>query len=544
VATSKGPIFLNEQVVRNFIEQDNNLRNQQNNLIRAINDVKANHPGSPARAHVLYDNDKPKDSYVMIKGNAGNRGPVVPRQPPEIVVGPGRKPFKEGSGRLEFAQTIVSKDNPLTARVAVNRVWLHHFGEGLVPTPDDFGVRSEAPSHPELLDYLASRFMEDGWSLKKLHRLMMLSATYQQSSDDNPRFTQIDPGNKLYWQMNRRRLDFEALRDTILYIGGRLELEPMGGPGVMLDAEPYPTRRSVYAYIDRTRLPNMFQAFDFVNPDLTTGKRNETVVPQQALFMMNSPLVVEQARNLTLRSDFKAQTKAEDRIKLLYKLIYQRAPSEIEAKLALDYIRGEYGVTTAQPGAQAWEYGFGEFDAKANRVESFVQLITFNGNGWVPGNRQAGGKVGRISLTAKGGTPGNGVQHGAIRRWTARRDGFISIDGLLGEQPKKPDEAVRGWIVSSGIGLLGSYLPQKGQIATKLPRVLVRRGDTIDFVVVGKGGFSWSPTIRLLEGAKPGEVAEWSAEKDFSGTVAGKQMEAWEKFAQVLLETNEMTFVN
>ena len=380
------------------------------------------------------------------------------------------------------------------------------------------------------------------WAKRGLSSL--LSATYQQSSDDNPRLAQIDPGNKLYWQMNRRRLDFEALRDTILYIGGRLELEPMGGPGVMLDAEPYPTRRSVYGYIDRTRLPSMFQAFDFVNPDLTTGKRNETVVPQQALFMMNSPLVVEQARNLTLRPDFKAQTKAEDRIKLLYKLIYQRAPGEIEAKLALDYIRGEYGVTTAQPGAQAWEYGYGEFDPKANRMESFVQLANFNGTAWVPGNRQASGKVGRVSLNAKGGTPGNGIIHGAIRRWTARRDGFISIDGMLGEQPKKADEAVRGWIVSSGTGLLGSYLPQKSQIATKLPRVLVKRGDTIDFVVVGNGAFSWSPKVRFLEAAKSGDVAEWDAEKDFSGIVAGKQMEAWEKFAQVLLETNEMTFVN
>ncbi len=541
VATSKGPIFLNDQVVRNFIEQDNNLRGQQNNLIRAINDTKANHPGSPARAHVLYDVEKPKDSYVMVKGNPGSKGPLVPRQPPEIIAGSARKAFKEGSGRLEFAQIIASKDNPLTARVMANRVWQHHFGEGFVLTPDDFGVRSEPPSHPELLDYLASRFMEDGWSLKKLHKLMMLSATYQQSSDDNPRFAQIDPGNKLFWQMNRRRLDFETMRDTILHIGGRLELEPMGGPSVMLDAEPYPTRRSVYAYIDRTRLPSMFQAFDFVNPDLTTGKRNETVVPQQALFMMNSPLVVEQARNLTLRADFKAQTKGEDRIKLLYKLVYQRDPSEIEAKLALEYIRGEYGVTTAGAGAQAWEYGFGEFDPKANRMEAFVQL-TQNGGAWVP--RQASPKVGKVSLTAKGGMPGNGIQHGAVRRWTARRDGFISIDGMLSEQPKKADEAVRGWIVSSGSGLIGSYLPQKKQIATKLPRVLVKRGDTIDFVVVGKGQFTWSPTVRFIEGAKPGEVVEWNAEKDFSGMVAEKHMEAWEKFAQVLLETNEMTFVN
>ncbi len=544
VATSKGPINLTEQTVRNFIQNDNQLRGQQNALIRAVNDVKANHPGSPARAHVLFDVEKPKDSFVMVKGNPGNKGPVVPRQAPEIIAGSARKPFKDGSGRLEFAQIIASKDNPLTARVLVNRVWQHHFGEGFVPTPDDFGLRSEPPTHPELLDYLAARFVEDGWSLKKLHKLMMLSATWQQSSDDNPRFAQIDPGNKLYWQMNRRRLDFETLRDTILYIGGRLELEPMGGPGVMLDAEPYPTRRSVYAYIDRNRLPSMFQAFDFVNPDLTTGKRNETIVPQQALFMMNSPLVIEQARNLTLRADFKAKVKAEDRIQLLYKLIYQRDPSEIETKLALDYIRGEYGVTTTQGGAQAWEYGFGEFDPKANRMESFVQLTQNNGNAWVPGGRQASPKVGRPSLTAKGGTPGNGIQHGAVRRWTARRDGFISIDGMLVEPSKKPEDAVRGWIVSSGSGLIGSYLPQKKQIATKLPRVLVRRGDTIDFVVVGKGSFAWAPTIRFIEGAKPGEVTEWNAEKDFSGAVAGKQMEAWEKFAQVLLETNEMTFVN
>jgi len=115
---------------------------------------------------------------------------------------------------------------------------------------------------------------------------------------------------------------------------------------------------------------------------------------------------------------------------------------------------------------------------------------------------------------------------------------------MLGEQPKNANEAVRGWIVSSGSGLIGSYLPQKKQLATKLPRVLVKRGDTIDFVVVGAGRFTWSPTVRFIEGAKPGEIVEWNAEKDFSGTVADKQMEAWEKFAQVLLETNEMTFVN
>jgi hypothetical protein len=343
--------------------------------------------------------------------------------------------------------------------------------------------------------------------------------------------------------MNRRRLDFEALRDTILYLGGRLDLT-MGGPGVRLDAEPYPTRRTVYAYVDRTRLPSMFQAFDFANPDLTTGRRSETIIPQQALFMMNGPLVVEQARNLTLRPDFKAQSRADDKIRLLYKLLYQRTPSDAELKLALDYIRSEYGVTVAKPGAEAWEYGYGGFDQAANRVDGFVQLTTFNGTAWMMGNRQASGRIGNVALTASGGIAGNGLRHGAIRRWTARRDGFIAIDGVFSAQPKNTTDEVRGWIVSSGTGLLGAYQPQRNQAPTRLSRVSVKRGDTIDFVVAGLGSFAWAPTLRFTEGVKPGDVSEWSAEKDFSGVVAPKQLEAWEKLAQVLLETNEMTFVN
>ena len=535
------PTFLDDRRVRDFIQRDNTLRNQHNQLIRTVNDVRATHPSSPARAHVMYDNEKPKDSYVMIKGNPGSRGPVVPRQFPEIAAGGRREPFKSGSGRLELAQAIVSKDNPLTARVAVNRAWLHHFGEGLVPTPDDFGVRSEPPTHPEMLDYLAAKFVEDGWSLKSLHRLMMLSATYQQSSEENPRFAQIDPGNKYYWQMNRRHLGFEALRDTILYIGGKLETTS-GGPGIPLDREPYPTRRTIYGYLDRARLPNMHLAFDFANPDLTTGKRSQTIVAQQALFMMNSPLVVEQARNLTLRADFKGMARAEDRIKLLYKLTYQREPSEIEMDLALDYVRGEASVTATNAGALAWEYGYGEFDPATRQVKSFVQLPTFNGNAWVPSGRQS--KAGPVKITATGGQPGFGMPHTAIRRWTARRNGLISIDGTFGQKTKDASDAVRGWIISSGAGLVGAYTAQKSQTPAKLPKLMVKRGDTIDFAVAGKGSFNWAPVIKYLEGSKAGDVAEWNAEKDFSGRTVPKHMEPWEKFAQVLLETNEMTFIN
>ena len=301
------------------------------------------HPGAPPRAQVLEDADKPRDSYVFVRGNPGSKGPVVKRQFFQVLSSDTREPFKEGSGRLDLAKAIASKDNPLTARVIVNRIWLHHFGEGIVKSADDFGTRSEPPSHPELLDYLASTFMENGWSIKKLHRLIMLSSVYQQSSEENPRYAQIDPENKYLWQMNRRRLDFEALRDTILDIGGKLDLT-MGGASVRLNSEPYSRRRSVYGFVDRNNMPNMFLAFDFANPDLTTGKRQVTIVPQQALFMMNSPLVVEQARDLVRRDDFKALSRDEDRLALLYRLIYQRKPSDIEGKLAQQYFQTEAGA--------------------------------------------------------------------------------------------------------------------------------------------------------------------------------------------------------
>src|SRR5205085_2934421 len=187
---------------------------------------------------------------------AQTRGPVAPRQFLEILAGPSRKPFTIGSGRLELAQAIASKHNPLTARVMVNRVWMHHFGDGFVRTPDDLGVQSEPPSHPELLDYLADRFVRDGWSLKRLHKLMLLSSTYQQVSDTSPAYQQKDPDNRLLWRANLRRLDFEAIRDTMLQFSGKLDLT-VGGKPVNLTDEPYSYRRSVYGYVDRGNLPEL-----------------------------------------------------------------------------------------------------------------------------------------------------------------------------------------------------------------------------------------------------------------------------------------------
>ena len=299
--------------------------------------LEMTHPGAVMRAMAVQDAARARNSPVFVRGEAENRGPVVPRQFLEVLSGPTRAPFTNGSGRLDLAHAIVNPDNPLTPRVLVNRVWLHHFGEGFVTTPDDFGTMSEPPSHPELLDYLASQFVTEGWSIKKLHRHILLSSVYQQTTDSNPRFAQIDPFNRLLWRANIQRLEFETLRDSLLAIGGSLDTTMYGRP-VDLDSNPDSTRRTIYGIVDRANLLDAFVNFDFANPDMPSGKRYETTVPQQALFLMNSPVVIEQAKNLVSKKSFGELPDDAARIQFLYESIYQRPARPEEIRLGLDFV--------------------------------------------------------------------------------------------------------------------------------------------------------------------------------------------------------------
>jgi hypothetical protein len=289
-------------------------------------------------------------------------GEVVPRRFLEVLsAGRDRPRFRNGSGRVELANAIASKSNPLTARVMVNRVWQHHFGEGFVSTPDDFGNQSSPPSHPELLDWLATRFMAGNWSVKKLHKLILLSATWQQSSRTNEAFAEKDPFNRLLWRANVRRLEFEPLRDSILSIGGELDLT-VGGHPVSLDERPVApagrgggrgpmgrlggaglslstaSRRTVYGFVDRGDLVDVLNTFDFPSPDAPNGKRYATIVPQQALFLMNSPLVIEQVRRVVNRDAFQNAASDEARIAWLYELFFQRPPTGEETRLGLEFV--------------------------------------------------------------------------------------------------------------------------------------------------------------------------------------------------------------
>jgi mono/diheme cytochrome c family protein len=315
-------------------------------LRKAVETWRATGAGAPPRAMVLVDLPTPYSPRVFRRGNPNNLGDAVPRQFLGLLAGNERRPFEHGSGRLDLAQAIVAPSNPLTARVLVNRIWAEHFGVGLVRTPSDFGLRSEPPSHPELLDYLASTFMENGWSIKKLHRRILLSAVYQQRSDDRPECRVQDPENILLWKMNRRRLDFEATRDALLAVGGALD-ERIGGPPVRDITAPAANRRTVYGYLDRLNVPGLYRTFDFPSPDATSPHRDTTTVPPQALFLMNNPFAIEQARRVTRRPEIAGERDPARRVDRLFRLLYSRPPTAEEVQWLTAYLAASANSTVA-----------------------------------------------------------------------------------------------------------------------------------------------------------------------------------------------------
>jgi hypothetical protein len=322
-----------------------------------VDAFQASSPAAPARAMILRDKPQPVQQRVFLRGNPNNLGLDVPRQFLGMIAGEHAQPFTDGSGRLELARAIVDSSNPLTARVLVNRLWLHLFGQGLVTTPSDFGLRADPPSHPELLDYLAARFMEDGWSIKKMLRLLVLSNTYRISSAPQAAAAQVDPENRWLARMNRKRLEFEALRDALLACAGRLDPK-MYGPPVDITTSPFNGRRTLYGFIDRQNLPGLFRTFDFASPDATSPQRYLTTVPQQALFLLNSPFVQEQAKALVHRPEMATAHETPAKIQILYRLVYGRGADSAEVHLGEQYLSGSAGPAENAGLMTPWErYG-------------------------------------------------------------------------------------------------------------------------------------------------------------------------------------------
>jgi mono/diheme cytochrome c family protein len=294
--------------------------------------------------HSLTEGAKPANLKVHIRGNPATLGEEAPRRFLAILAGDDPPEFKDGSGRLELAKAIASKDNPLTARVFVNRIWMHHFGRGIVGTPSNFGTLGERPTHPELLDYLASRFVASGWSIKALHREIMLSSTYQSGSTYDERNATVDPDNRLLWRMNRRRLEVEPWRDAMLCVTGNLE-STVGGPSADLSS-PDHRRRTLYGSVSRHNLDPVLRLFDFPDPNLTSDRRPVTSVPLQQLFVLNSDFMARQAKAFAARVR-DAEPTDSARIRHAFLHAYGRPPTDREIRLGEDFLAGG--------SADAWE---------------------------------------------------------------------------------------------------------------------------------------------------------------------------------------------
>ncbi len=559
--------FTEDEVLDYFARKDfDELKSHEVRLAR----VALEHPGITAKAMILRESPRGYAQKVFVRGNSNILGEDAHGRFLTVLADDKSAPFKKDKGRWELARAIVDPKNPLAARVMVNRVWQWHFGAGLVATASDFGTRGESPTHPELLDWLARRFVAESWSVKKLHREIMLSSTYRQSSQDNPAARTVDPENRFLWRASRRRLGFEELRDSLLATAGRLDLT-LGGRPVDL-TRGGSEKRTIFGTVDRVNLPGLYRDFDFPSADSHAPGRHETIVPQQALFMMNSTFFMDQAARLARRTERAVQTPTE-RIRALYRLVYGRAPTTEELALGLEFVASEEPAPdgtkqepAVEPTDDAWRYGYGRFGAKESRVLDFEPLPHFNGQWRGAAQQDTDSPLARCSLNAQGGTIGGAGTPAVVRRWIAPREGTISITGTFASQVNSTQiqgDGHRGRIVSSRTGILGHWLVHGTEEVIEVTGVAVKRGDTIDFIVEGRGrdmnagaNFNWAPVIRMSDGKEPPKASKdapkgprtaWEASKDFKGKETKpmvKRATVWERYAQVLLEANEFLFLD
>lgn len=493
-------------------------------------------PGAPARAMVVRDKASPTNQYVFLRGNPSGRGPNVPRRFLQILsTEKAHEKFTDGSGRLELAEAIADKKNPLTARVIVNRVWQWHFGTGIVNTPSNFGLLGARPTHPELLDYLADWFMENGWSFKKLHKHIMMSAVYRQKSVNRPDMAEIDGANTFLWKMNNRRVQWEELRDSIIAKTG--QLKDYSGPPVIMMKDKYQPYRTVYGFIDRNNVPAAYKSFDFPSALVTCEMRATTIVPQQGLFLLNSNFIMKSSQMIT--SGLKAKGK-EERIAELFKNIYSRKPAPEEVKFCLDYL-AEAERTFKEKAVPEWIFGYATL-TDDKMLKDFVRFKFFNKSRWQVSQHFPDKQVGYAMLSDKGGHPGK--TKAVVRRCRIHKDGQLSIKGAVKHKNDKGN-GVRVVILHNGT-LMGEWDCKTQTISTNCENIDVKAGDIIDMVVDAKSNptsdsFEWPLEMQLKSNSK---VEEFSTVDSFFDKKTVRDYSSWEGLAQVLMMSNEFLYVD
>ncbi len=401
--------------------------------------------------------------------------------------------------RLTFANYLTDGGNPLTARAIVNRVWMHHFGRGIVATPGEFGRLGDEPSHPKLLDWLARDFVDHGWSLKRLHRQILTSTCWRQSSLRRPEGEALDPENRYYWRKSLQRVDAEVLRDSVLAAAGTLDLKLFGPPVEIAEDETGQVRvdagqprRSVYARVRRSQPVGMLQVFDAPVMGVNCDVRTVSTVAPQSLMMLNGDFVLEHAGLVAERAVQRAADNAD----------------------ALDVDAASWLPNMPTP---TWCYGSGTIDDENGVLGELVELPHFTGTSWQGGPTAPDPQFGWVILNANGGHPGNPSQP-AIRRWVAPADGQLSVAGTLQHWSDNGD-GVRARVFSAN-GLHGTWQIKKGSVDTPVSSWAVHAGDSIDFVIdclenESSDSFTWP--LKLTFTRTDGELVLYDSVTGFHG---------------------------
>ncbi len=409
-----------------------------------------------------------------------------------------KDPVLPTSGRrLAYARWLTSGRHPLVARVIVNRVWMHHFGQAIVPTPSEFGRLGMPPTHPELLDWLADEFMKSGWDLKQLHRLILSSTTWRQSSVRSEEQNALDPENKYYGKKSMQRLDAEVLRDRMLVASGSMERSLFGPPvGIKADdagqiiVDGPQRRRSLYVKVRRTQPVAMLQSFDAPVMDVNCERRPVSTVATQSLILMNGEFALAQSELLADRT-------------------LREAPSIDE--------NANYLAMLPPLRSPEWLFGYGNYDEANQRVERFEELKHWTGSEWQGSDQRPDPTIGWVILNAAGGH--TGASFDAIRRWTSPKKGRVRISGSL-QHLSEHGDGIRGRIVASRTGQQGEWIAFHQSVDTVVSELDLEAGDSVDFISncrsdANADSFHWKVQIHFQ-----GEAVERSvhdSEKGFHG---------------------------
>ena len=519
--------------------------------------LETDHPGAPPRAMVMLDKPKPADVSIFIRGNPSRRGAPAPRGWLTMF---GGDEFKEGSGRLELAKKIASKDNPLTARVIVNRIWTQHFGKPLVGQTSDFGMQTDKPTQQDVLDYLAASFMEDGWSLKKLHQRILTSRTYQQTAQSTPEKNLKDADNELISRQNRQRLDYESMRDAMLQVAGELDRGKIGGRALEYKDKDADTRRSLYMLVDRYEQATVPAMFDFANPDNHSPMRYVTTVPQQALFLMNSPFMQKRSTKLAEETPVKGSTIDSESIQALYHRVLLRDAHPDEVEMAQRFCT-DAEVLSRRAAAFVWRYGSGqvEKDATSGMVSltGFEPLAHFGKMGqstvrWTPDKVFPSKEFGHLYMAAGNGHPGSTLP--VVMQWTSPfAKEKIRISGTI-KRSSERGNGIRAWIISNRAGKIREEFVKPAGSVELNADLEVAQDEVLSFVVESENqntdsdSFSWAPKIERI-GAEGKLTPITRADTDFCGPAGwpvnrAKPQSPLAQLSQVLMMSNEFQFVD